>query len=83
MFTRIDLQPPVEIKAQPDIVGETMLSTTLVKGDVKVSTIEHLMSALAGLGIDNAYIELNAEEIPIMDGSAAPFLFLIESAGIE
>ncbi len=83
VFTRIDLQPPVEIKAQPDIVGETMLSTTLVKGDVKVSTIEHLMSALAGLGIDNAYIELNAEEIPIMDGSAAPFLFLIESAGIE
>ncbi len=83
VFTRIDLDPCVEIKAEPTIVGETMLSTTLVKGDIKVSTIEHLMSALAGLGIDNVYIDLTAEEIPIMDGSAAPFLFLIESAGIE
>ncbi len=83
VFSRVDLEPPVEIKAEPQIVGETTLSTTLVKNGVKVSTIEHLMSALAGLGIDNVYVDLNAEEVPIMDGSAAPFLFLIESAGIE
>jgi UDP-3-O-[3-hydroxymyristoyl] N-acetylglucosamine deacetylase len=88
VFTRIDCDPVVEIKAQPKNVGETMLSTTLVKDDgngsiIKVSTIEHLMSALAGLGIDNAYVDLDASEIPIMDGSAAPFIFLIQSAGIE
>lgn len=87
VFRRIDLDSPVEIKAAPESVQETMLSTTLVKVDgdttVKVSTIEHLMSALAGLGIDNAYIDMSAEEVPIMDGSAAPFIFLIESAGIE
>ena len=87
VFTRIDLNPPVEIKATPKAVGETVLSTTLVKqtadGDVKVSTIEHLMSALAGLGIDNAYVDIDALEIPIMDGSAAPFIFLIQSAGID
>lgn len=83
VFTRIDLSPVVEIKAVPDSVGETILSTTLVKGDAKVSTIEHLMSAFAGLGIDNIYVDLDAAEIPIMDGSAAPFIFLIQSAGIE
>ena len=88
VFTRTDLDPVVEIKAQPENVGETMLSTTLVQQNndgsmVKVSTIEHLMSALAGLGIDNAYVDLDASEIPIMDGSAAPFIFLIQSAGIE
>ncbi len=87
IFTRTDLNPPVEIKATPENVGETFLSTTLVKetpnGTAKVSTIEHLMSALAGLGIDNAYVDIDALEIPIMDGSAAPFIFLIQSAGIE
>ncbi|MCL4111513.1 UNVERIFIED_CONTAM: hypothetical protein GTU68_002297, partial [Idotea baltica] len=83
VFTRVDLDPVVEIKALPKNVGETVLSTTLIKDGVKVSTIEHLMSALAGLGIDNIYVDLDAAEIPIMDGSAAPFIFLIQSAGIE
>jgi len=83
VFRRVDLDPIVEIKAEAEAVGETMLSTTLVKDGVKVSTIEHIMSALAGLGIDNAYIDLSAVEVPIMDGSAAPFIFLIQSAGIE
>ena len=83
VFTRIDLDPVVEIKADAKSVGETMLSTTLVKDGVKVSTIEHLMSAFAGLGIDNIYVDLDAAEIPIMDGSSAPFIFLIQSAGIE
>jgi UDP-3-O-[3-hydroxymyristoyl] N-acetylglucosamine deacetylase len=64
-------------------VGDTTLSTTLVKGDVRVSTVEHLLSAMAGLGIDNCYVELSAPEVPIMDGSAGPFVFLIQSAGIE
>ncbi len=83
IFTRTDLTPAVEIKAVPKSVGETVLSTTLVKDEIKVSTIEHLMSAFAGLGIDNVYVDLDAAEIPIMDGSAAPFIFLIQSAGIE
>jgi len=83
IFTRTDTNPVTEIKATPEAVGETILSTTLVKNGVKVSTIEHLMSALAGLGIDNVYVDLDAAEVPIMDGSAAPFLFLIQSAGIE
>ena len=83
IFTRVDVEPAVEIKAAPKSVGETMLSTTLIKDNVKVSTIEHLMSALAGLGIDNVYVDLDAAEVPIMDGSAAPFIFLIQSAGIE
>jgi len=86
VFTRVDLDPSVPIKASPECVGETMLSTALVKGEgedaVKVSTIEHLMSALAAMGIDNLYVDLSAEEVPIMDGSAAPFLYLIQSAGI-
>lgn len=83
VFYRLDLDEPVEIKVSPTMVGETVLSTTLVKDTVKVSTIEHLLSALAGLGIDNIYIDLNAEEIPILDGSSAPFVYLILSAGIE
>jgi UDP-3-O-[3-hydroxymyristoyl] N-acetylglucosamine deacetylase len=83
VFTRIDLNPAVEIKATPKSVGETLLSTTLIKDEAKVSTIEHLMSAFAGLGIDNVYVDLDAAEVPIMDGSAAPFIFLIQSAGVE
>lgn len=82
IFRRVDLDPPVEIAARPENVGDTQLSTTLVKGDVRISTVEHLLSALAGLGIDNAYIDLSAPEVPIMDGSAGPFVFLIQSAGI-
>ncbi len=83
VFRRVDFDAPVEIKACPENVGETQLSTTLVKDGVKISTVEHLLSALAGLGIDNAYIDLSAPEVPIMDGSAGPFVFLIQSAGIE
>ncbi len=82
VFRRIDLDPPVEITAKPENVGDTQLSTTLVRDDVRISTVEHLLSALAGLGIDNAFIDLSAPEVPIMDGSAGPFVFLIQSAGI-
>ena len=82
-FRRTDLDEPVDIPARADAVGETTLGTTLVKDGVKVSTIEHLLSALAGLGIDNAIIELSSDEVPIMDGSAGPFVFLLQSAGIE
>lgn len=82
-FRRVDLEHPVDIKASPENVGETCLSTTLVKGDVRISTVEHLLSALAGLGIDNAYVDVSAPEVPIMDGSAGPFVFLLQSAGIE
>jgi UDP-3-O-[3-hydroxymyristoyl] N-acetylglucosamine deacetylase len=81
-FRRTDLNPPVDIRARAENVGDTTLSTTLVNGDVRVSTVEHLLSALAGLGIDNAIIEVTAPEVPIMDGSAGPFVFLIQSAGI-
>ncbi|MDX9873375.1 MAG: UDP-3-O-acyl-N-acetylglucosamine deacetylase [Spongiibacteraceae bacterium] len=83
VFRRVDLDPVVEIPARAENVGDTMLSTTLVRGDVRVSTVEHILSAMAGLGIDNCYIELSAPEVPIMDGSAGPFVFLIQSAGIE
>lgn len=83
VFRRVDLDPVVEIQATAENVTETTLSTTLSEGDAKVSTVEHLLSALAGLGIDNLYIEVTAPEVPIMDGSAGPFVFLIESAGIE
>ncbi len=83
VFCRTDLDPVVEIPARAENVGETLLSTTLVKNGVKVATVEHLLSALAGLGIDNCYVELSAAEVPIMDGSAGPFVFLIQSAGIE
>lgn len=82
VFRRVDLDEPVEIPAREENVGETTLSTTLVKGDVRISTVEHLLSAFAGLGIDNAYVDLSAPEVPIMDGSAGPFVFLIQSAGI-
>jgi UDP-3-O-[3-hydroxymyristoyl] N-acetylglucosamine deacetylase len=83
LFRRIDLEPIVEIPALAEHVGDTTLSTTLMKDKVRVSTVEHLLSAFAGLGIDNAYVDVTASEIPIMDGSAGPFVFLIQSAGIE
>ena len=82
VFRRVDLDPVVELCAKPERVGDTRLSTALKEGDVSVSTVEHLMSALAGLGIDNVYVELTCPEVPIMDGSAAPFVFLIQSAGV-
>lgn len=82
VFRRVDLDEPVEIKASPENVGDTRLSTSLVKGDVRISTVEHLLSAMAGLGIDNAIVDVSAPEVPIMDGSAGPFVFLIQSAGI-
>ena len=82
IFRRIDLDPVVEIPASYEYVSDTMLCTTLQHKGAKVATVEHLLSALAGLGIDNAFIDINAPEIPIMDGSAAPFVFLIQSAGI-
>jgi UDP-3-O-[3-hydroxymyristoyl] N-acetylglucosamine deacetylase len=83
IFRRTDLDPVVEIKASAENVGETTLSTTLMNGDVRVSTVEHLLSAMAGLGIDNAIIDVTAPEVPIMDGSAGPFVFLLQSAGIR
>jgi UDP-3-O-[3-hydroxymyristoyl] N-acetylglucosamine deacetylase len=83
VFRRVDLAEPVEIRSCCENVGDTRLSTTLVKGDVRIATIEHLLSAIAGLGIDNAYVDLSAPEVPIMDGSAGPFVFLLQSAGIE
>jgi UDP-3-O-[3-hydroxymyristoyl] N-acetylglucosamine deacetylase len=83
VFCRADLDPMVQIPARAENVGDTTLSTTLVSGDTKVDTVEHLLSAMAGLGIDNAYVELSASEVPIMDGSAGPFVFLIQSAGLE
>lgn len=82
-FRRVDLEEPVLIPAKLRNVGDTRLSTTLVNGEVRISTVEHLLSALAGLGVDNAYIDVSAPEVPIMDGSAGPFVFLIQSAGIE
>ena len=83
VFRRTDLLNSEDIPARAENVGETALGTTLVKGDSKVSTVEHLLSAFAGLGIDNAIVELSAGEVPIMDGSAGPFVFLLQSAGIE
>ena len=83
VFRRVDLPQPVEIIACPKNVGDTRLSTTLINGDVRISTVEHLLSAFAGLGIDNAYVDVSAPEVPIMDGSAGPFVFLIQSAGVE
>tara|TARA_B100001105_G_scaffold204192_1_gene167971 strand:+ start:380 stop:1291 length:912 start_codon:yes stop_codon:yes gene_type:complete len=82
IFRRVDLDPAVEIPAKPKYVGDTSLSTTLVKDNIRISTVEHLLSALAGFGIDNAFVDLTADEVPIMDGSAGPFVFLIQSAGI-
>ncbi len=83
IFRRVDLDPEVEIVAHAENVGDTMLSTSLAHGDATISTVEHLLSAFAGLGIDNAYVDVSAPEVPIMDGSAGPFVFLIQSAGIE
>lgn len=82
-FRRVDLDEPVDIPADARLVGETMLGTTLIRDGVKVATVEHLMSAAAGLGIDNLHVDLSAPEVPIMDGSAGPFVFLLQSAGIE
>ena len=83
IFRRVDIDPAVEIPAKPKYVGDTSLSTTLVKNKVRISTVEHLLSAFAGFGIDNVYVDLTADEVPIMDGSAGPFVFLIQSAGVE
>lgn len=82
IFRRVDLEPPLEIKASSCNVGDTSLSTTLVADGARISTVEHLLSAMAGLGIDNAYVDVSAQEVPIMDGSAGPFVFLVQSAGI-
>ena len=83
VFSRVDLPVPVDIPASAMSIGDTRLASVLQKDGVRVSTVEHLMSACAGLGIDNLYVDVTAEEIPIMDGSAASFVFLIQSAGIE
>ena len=82
IFRRVDLDPAVDIPAKPKYVGDTSLSTTLVKDNIRISTVEHLLSALAGFGIDNVFVDLTVDEVPIMDGSAGPFVFLIQSAGI-
>ncbi|NQY42891.1 MAG: UDP-3-O-acyl-N-acetylglucosamine deacetylase [Legionellales bacterium] len=83
VFRRLDLDDPVYIPAKVSFVGDTRMCTCLEKDGIKISTVEHLMAALAGLGIDNAYIDLTSDEVPIMDGSSAPFIFLMQSAGIE
>ncbi|AMO57166.1 UDP-3-O-(3-hydroxymyristoyl) glucosamine N-acyltransferase [Endozoicomonas montiporae] len=83
IFCRTDLDPVVEIPARAENVGQTTLCTSLQKDGIRVDTVEHLLSALAGLGIDNAYVEVSAHEVPIMDGSAGPFVFLVQSAGIQ
>jgi UDP-3-O-[3-hydroxymyristoyl] N-acetylglucosamine deacetylase len=83
VFRRVDLEQPVEIAARAENVGDTRLSTALEQHGVKISTVEHLLSAFAGLGVDNAYVDVSAAEVPIMDGSAGPFVFLIQSAGVE
>jgi UDP-3-O-[3-hydroxymyristoyl] N-acetylglucosamine deacetylase len=82
IFIRTDLDADIEVPARPENVSDTRLSTTLEREGTKISTVEHLMSAFAGMGIDNAYVELSAPEVPIMDGSAGPFVFLLQSAGI-
>jgi len=82
IFRRIDLDEVMEIPARAEYVGDTTLSTTLIRDGVRISTVEHLLSAMAGMGIDNAYVDLSAPEVPIMDGSAGPFVFLLQSAGI-
>jgi UDP-3-O-[3-hydroxymyristoyl] N-acetylglucosamine deacetylase len=83
VFRRIDLAAPVDIPARAELVGDTKLCSGLVQGEVKVYTVEHLMSALSGLGIDNVYVDLDAPELPILDGSASPFALLLQQAGIE
>ncbi len=82
VFRRVDLDPVVEIQATPENVGDTTMSTCLVQDGVRISTVEHLLSAMAGLGLDNAFIDVSAPEVPIMDGSASPFVFLLQSAGV-
>src|SRR5436190_14610871 len=82
VFRRIDLASPVDLPARADMVGETRLSSCLVKDGVKLYTVEHLMSALGGLGVDNVYVDIDASELPIMDGSASPFVLLIQQAGV-
>jgi UDP-3-O-[3-hydroxymyristoyl] N-acetylglucosamine deacetylase len=82
IFIRTDLDSEIEVPARPENVSDTRLSTTLERDGIKISTVEHLMSAFAGMGIDNAYVDLSAPEVPIMDGSAGPFVFLLQSAGI-
>ena len=83
IFIRVDTDSKIEIRACPENVGDTTLSTTLILENIKVSTVEHLLSAIAGLGIDNLYVHLDGPEVPIMDGSAGPFVFLLQSAGIK
>lgn len=83
VFRRVDLPVPLEIRAHATLVSETRLSSCIERNDARVFTVEHLMSAFAGLGVDNAYVDLTADEVPIMDGSASPFVFLIQSAGLE
>ena len=82
VFCRTDLDPPLELPARAENVGDTTLSTTLVVNGQRVATVEHLLAAFAGLGVDNAYVDVSAPEVPIMDGSAAPFVFLIQSVGL-
>jgi UDP-3-O-[3-hydroxymyristoyl] N-acetylglucosamine deacetylase len=83
VFRRLDLPEPVDVPADALNVTQTELGTTLETAGAKVATVEHLLAAMAGLGIDNAFVDLTAAEVPIMDGSAAPFVFLLQSAGIE
>jgi len=83
VFRRTDMDPPVDIPARAENVGDTQLGTTLINGKGRISTVEHLLSAFAGLGIDNAHVDVSAPEVPIMDGSAGPFVFLLQSAGFE
>ncbi len=83
VFRRTDLDQPADVPARAELVGETAFGTSIVNGIAKVSTVEHLLSAIAGLGIDNLYVDLSAAEVPIMDGSAAPFVFLLQAAGIQ
>jgi UDP-3-O-[3-hydroxymyristoyl] N-acetylglucosamine deacetylase len=83
VFRRVDLAEPVDIPARAEMVGDTRMASVLVKGDARVYTVEHLMSAFAGLGVDNAYVDLDAPELPSMDGSAGPFVLLLQQAGLE
>ncbi|MGQ9685025.1 MAG: UDP-3-O-acyl-N-acetylglucosamine deacetylase [Thiobacillaceae bacterium] len=83
VFRRLDVEPPVELRASPELVTDTRLCSAIERDGVKIATVEHLMSALAGLGVDNVYVDLTGPEVPILDGSAAPFVFLIQSAGLE
>ncbi len=83
VFHRTDLDPKVSIPVSADVIGETMMASTIVKDGVRISTIEHLMSACSGLGVDNLHVDVSSEEIPIMDGSASTFVFLLQQAGLR